>query len=105
MFLLQLSLGGHRWFGTQPLNMARVQVTSQTAFSRRGISTIKSVPDGAKPSRDVDYSRLPSLGGLFHGAKDAVVPPQRLEEIAEALKANRGEYISLHFNPDTDHDS
>ena len=33
---------------------------------------------------------------VFHGAKDAVLPPQGLEEIVEALKAN-GEKISLHF--------
>ena len=41
---------------------------------------------------------------VFYGAKDAVVPPQGLEEIVEASKAN-GEKIKFTLYPDAGRDS
>ena len=86
--------GGMCWTYLTGPKMSGFGTRSLASMHAERFATITPVCAGEEVRRVYELWNMPVW--VFHGAKDAVLPPQGLEEIVEALKAN-GEKISLHF--------
>jgi predicted peptidase len=89
VYLTGLSMGG---YGTWSLAAAHPQ----------RFAAIVPICGGGNPA---DAARLKNLPiWVFHGAKDATVPPERSESMVKALKAAGGN-VKFTVYPDAGHDS
>jgi predicted peptidase len=89
MYLTGLSMGG---FGTWDTIAAHPKLFAAAA----------PICGGGDPSRVALHKHIPTW--VFHGAKDAVVPLARSEEMVEALKA-AGVDVKFTVYPEAGHDS
>ena len=95
---------GHMsWIYRTGPNMGGFGTRSLASMHAKRLATITPVCAGEDPRRVVRALKNMPVW-VFHGAKDAVVPPQGLEEIVEASKAN-GEKIKFTLYPDAGRDS
>jgi predicted peptidase len=88
IYVTGLSMGG---FGTWAL----------AAASPNRFAAIVPICGGGEPQSAKRMSHIPAW--VFHGAKDHVVPPERSEQMVEALKRNGGN-VRFTFYPDAPHD-
>ena len=89
IYVTGLSMGG---FGTWAL----------AAYVPHRLAAIAPICGGSEPYRARVMPHMPIWA--FHGGKDTVVPPQRSEEMIEALK-KYGNNAKLTIYPDAAHDS
>lgn len=89
IYVTGLSMGG---FGTWAL----------AAYSPDRFAAIAPICGGGEPYWARSLSHLPAW--IFHGGKDGVVPPQRSEQMLQAMKKNGGD-AKLTLYPEAGHDS
>ncbi len=90
IYVTGLSMGG---FGTWAL---------AATFGDR-FAAIAPICGGGNPNDAAKLKDMPIW--VFHGAKDTTVPPQRSEEMVNALKAAGNTQVKFTVYPDAGHDS
>jgi predicted peptidase len=89
IYVTGLSMGG---FGTWSL----------AAYAPDRFAAVAPICGGGEPYWTKRFSHLPAW--VFHGAKDPVVPPERSQQMVDALKKHGGN-VKLTIYPEAEHDA